>query len=91
LAALGGELAVPCYLQSASAGRNSPPRPFGVGVSRRHGAMILGSRATVGFELGQGRKAAAIRRFERVPRGRLRGVTDPGAIGICLSLMAKRE
>lgn len=46
---VGGAL----YLQSASAGRNSPPRPLGVGVSRPHGALIPGSRATSAFEPGQ--------------------------------------
>ena len=66
-AVLGGELAVPCYLQSAPAGLNSLLRSS-LSRSPLQVTLRAGSRAAAAREPCQVRKEAALSDVRRVPR-----------------------
>ena len=59
-AALGGEVAVPCNLQPAIAGRNSRGRFSAVLSEHASEASKPGSHAIGAYEPGQDRKVAAV-------------------------------
>ncbi len=66
LSVLDGELAVPCNLQSATAGLNSLPRLLTCGVWPVKVVLITGSHATKIHKLRQIRKEAAVSEHFRV-------------------------
>ena len=72
---LDGELAVPCYPQSAIAGLNAYLRFEHVRSALEKGALTIGSCAMGTYESGQVRKEAAISRLFHVPWGSLVRVT----------------
>jgi hypothetical protein len=70
-AVLDGEVAVPCYPQSAVAGLNSCQRSWGVRTSFRYPVLTVGSFAMNAYEPGQVRKEAAVSKMFHVPKGSL--------------------
>jgi len=62
-AALGGELAVPCSLQTAIAGRNSRLRFLASVGEPGEEALSFGSHAMERYEPRQDRKVAAVNNF----------------------------
>ena len=70
-AVLGGEVAVPCNLQSALARLNPFPRLSVCRVCLLHVVLTFGSCAMGTHELCQVRKEAALSGISHVPRGRL--------------------
>jgi len=72
-AVLDGEIAVPCNLQSATAGLNSCLRHISFVVCPQQVVLKIGSCAMKTCESGQVRKKAAISEIFHVPQGLLVG------------------
>src|SRR3989304_7447594 len=73
LAVLGGELAVPCNPQSATAGLNSRLEAPSRGARPARAAKRAGSCATGTDQPRQAREGATVRQPPRVPQGHLVG------------------